>query len=58
MKISFTKSVDYFDYINALDNMCDDYCYYKHTSTDPDVLEQHCKECPMANLIKSEVDEE
>lgn len=55
-----TVSIEYFDFINAMDKMCDDFCYFRTTTTDPEVLEKHCEECPMNKLLKlnSEDDEE
>lgn len=52
-----TVSIDYFDYIDAMEKMCDDFCFFRTITTDPEVLEKHCEECPMNNLVKREEDE-
>lgn len=49
-------NIEYFDFINAMEKMCDDFCYFRNTTTDPEVLDKHCEECPMNNLVKLNCD--
>ena len=34
------------------EQMCDNFCYFRVMYHDQEVLDLHCEECPMANLLK------
>lgn len=35
-----------------IEEMCDDYCFYRTIARDEDTLHQHCDECPLTRLRK------
>lgn len=46
--------IDRFRLNDIIEAMCEDYCYYGATTTDPDVLQKHCDECPLNNITGEE----
>jgi hypothetical protein len=34
----------------VMELMCDDYCIWPIDSSDDDILELHCQECPLNNI--------
>lgn len=35
-----------------IEEMCDDYCFYRTIARDEETLHQHCDECPLTRLRK------
>lgn len=47
-----TVNIEYFDYMNAMEKMCDNFCQYPNKVKDQDSLNRICEECPMNKLVK------
>lgn len=52
--VSFTVSIPLSRIQKVQEQMCDGYCYFAFYSTDQDVLDKHCEECPLNNIRDDE----
>ena len=44
--------------IDAVEEMCDDFCMWPLQSLNEDTLAKHCDECPMTRLLKAMEDDD